>query len=439
MSFARKLPIPETALLFANGSEPINADLVPRLPSSLPVVEYLEEDGEEVAHPAAPRGSHAVIVEKELLTSLDAVKPVYRFAFDAAGLNWQYEAGDSFDLYCSNPCSTVDELLTRCGIKPESVVSISNHPTYTFDRISVKQLFAEHVEISQFPKKAFLRHLAEFTEDLREKRCLLYLSSRLGSSEYLALAQQCACLVDFLATFPSTKPTLECLLQHLPHLFPRSYSLISSPLDDAKTVEFIASMTTFETGEPDKRTRFGVCSGYLNDIVQVGDKISVKPRDQVSFFKLPKDSQRPLLFICAGTAIAPFIGFLRHRQLLSEPLGQCVLYYGFRSRSADYLFKEELEHYRKSGNLTRLRCATSREEPKQYVQDVMLEDEDFLYEFIMDEKSLIYLCGDEMTMIKGVNDALLSILNAKLNNLSEAQDLLKRWTSEKKILRDIWL
>ncbi len=66
------------------------------------------------------------------------------------------------------------------------------------------------------------------------------------------------------------------------------------------------------------------------------------------------NTNNPLLLICAGTGIAPFIGLLqerfvfhsfvvldcvrRHAKALGAALGPAVLYYGCRNRDKDFLF-----------------------------------------------------------------------------------------------------
>ena len=61
-------------------------------------------------------------------------------------------------------------------------------------------------------------------------------------------------------------------------------------------------------------------------------------------FRLPKSSETPLILIGPGTGVAPFVGFLAHREELLKsnpnlPCGPIWLFYGCRSRDQDYLFK----------------------------------------------------------------------------------------------------
>lgn len=428
---SRRLPLTEAFLDAVRVAE-INPDTLPRLPSTPARVESADLEAIQSL------GHRVVITEKVLLTHPDSLKAVFGFKFRLSSPlkeDWKYEPGDSFDIYCQNNPQLVDELLSRLDIDGGQIIKLENCSIPCRGPVTTKRLLSNFVDITQYPKKALLRHLAEFCANEQEKKSLLFLSHRCGSQFYLDLATQYACLLDFLATFPSCKPDLECLLSHLPVLAPRSYSIITSPLQGLD-IEFIATIDKYTTPSPDEQTRFGVCSRYLEKSVDIGDSLNVVPRPLTNF-RLSVDPGHALLLVCAGSAVAPFIGFLRHRQALNIQ-GPCFLFYGFRCQIHDFLFKEELDGFLADGSLTKLFVATSREEPRQYVQDAMWAEKSFLFEFLMDAHSLVYLCGDEMSMIKGVNDTILRILCEHLD-MEKSKQLLAQWNTEKKILRDIWL
>ena len=75
-----------------------------------------------------------------------------------------------------------------------------------------------------------------------------------------------------------------------------------------------------------------------------------------------------------GTGIAPFRAFL-HERRVSGATGRNWLFFGDRSASTDFLYREELESMRAAGHLTQLDTAFSRDqEHKIYVQDLMMQN-----------------------------------------------------------------
>lgn len=73
-----------------------------------------------------------------------------------------------------------------------------------------------------------LRVLCEYTTNEVEKRCLDFLVSRQGSEVYLQRVRGAnLCLLDILMTFPTCNPPIERIIEQLPRLQPRPYSVAS--------------------------------------------------------------------------------------------------------------------------------------------------------------------------------------------------------------------
>lgn len=152
-----------------------------------------------------------------------------------------------------------------------------------------------------------------------------------------------------------------------------------------------------------------------------------------------------------GTGIAPFIGFLQHREKLQEQhpdrhFGAMWLFFGCRHRDRDYLFREELRHFHKRGILTHLKVSFSRDTPAgeedapvKYVQDNLRLHSQQVAGLLLQERGHIYVCGDAKNMAKDVNDALAEIISqeAGLDKL-EAVKTLAALKEEKRYLQDIW-
>jgi methionine synthase reductase len=116
-----------------------------------------------------------------------------------------------------------------------------------------------------------------------------------------------------------------------------------------------------------------------------------------------------------GTGVAPFMGFLEHRaeqrlikkrlvnigsgprQHLDDHFGDMWLFFGCRHRERDWLFREQMEAYKRDGVLTELQLAVSREEnvpnSAKYVQDLMRNQGKSIWNLIHKKGATIYVCG----------------------------------------------
>ncbi|MGA2219530.1 MAG: hypothetical protein ABSG51_15680 [Terracidiphilus sp.] len=122
-----------------------------------------------------------------------------------------------------------------------------------------------------------------------------------------------------------------------------------------------------------------------------------------------------------GTGIAPFRGFLHERRAMGAS-GRNWLFFGERSASTDYLYRDELEAMQADGHLTRLDTAFSRDQDcKIYVQDRMLEQAHTFWSWLQEGAS-VYVCGDASRMAKDVHAAILTIVAAQGGMSTEAAE-----------------
>jgi sulfite reductase alpha subunit-like flavoprotein len=127
-----------------------------------------------------------------------------------------------------------------------------------------------------------------------------------------------------------------------------------------------------------------------------------------SAFRLPADKKCPIIMVGAGTGVAPFRGFLRELAKTGSQR-KSVLFFGCRRRDEDFIYSDEFEEAQKSGALTHLVTAFSREQAhKVYVQD-RVKEEAKLIRTLFDEGAVIYICG-ATAMGQSVKDALAPIV-----------------------------
>ncbi|XP_058275694.1 methionine synthase reductase isoform X4 [Hirundo rustica] len=314
---------------------------------------------------------------------------------------------------------------------------------------------------------AFLRALVECTSDAGEKRRLQELCSRQGASDYTRFIRDSnVCLLDLLHAFPSCKPSLSLLIEHLPKLQARSYSVSSSNLYQPGRLHFVFNVVEFPAGPSRPVSRKGVCTGWLAKLVapllhpsknsldtkgesSPTEKISIFPRPN-NAFHLPADPSVPFIMVGPGTGISPFIGFLQHRQKLREQhtdweFGETWLFFGCRHQDRDYLFKDELQCFLENGTLTHLKVCFSRDSstaevaPPKYVQDILRLCAKEVARILLKERGYFYICGDKKHMADDVSDAIVDILSMEMEaDKLEAMKILAMLREAKRYLQDVW-
>lgn len=96
------------------------------------------------------------------------------------------------------------------------------------------------------------------------------------------------------------------------------------------------------------------------------------------------------------------------------------MFFGNPSFTQDFLYQTEWQGYKKSGLLTRLTLAFSRDqEQKIYVQHRLAEHGEEVYKWL-EKGAHFYVCGDATHMAKDVEQALIDLV-AKYGKKSEEE------------------
>ncbi|NXM71416.1 MTRR reductase, partial [Serilophus lunatus] len=454
---------------------------IPALPPEYIEVQFQDTHGENVhlSSLISEGTTFEVPVTKAVqLTREDAIKTALLLELDISDTVFDYQPGDAFCVICPNNAREVEELLHVLGLseKGNDFVCIkvkqgtkkkgASRPQHIPERSTLKFILTWCLEIRAIPKKAFLRALVECTSDAGEKRRLQELCSRQGASDYAHFIRDSnVCFLDLLHAFPSCKPSLNLLIEHLPKLQARSYSASSSNLYQPGKLCFVFNIVEFPACPARPVSRKGVCTGWLAELVapllhsskttldtkgesSSTKKISIFSRPN-NTFHLPADPSVPFMMVGPGTGISPFIGFLQHRQKLREQhtdweFGETWLFFGCRHQDRDYLFKQ-LRCFLENGTLTHLKVCFSRDSsteevaPPKYVQDVIRLYAKDVARVLLKEKGYFYICGDKKHMADGVSDAVVDILSMEMEaDKLEGMKILATLREEKRYLQDVW-
>uniref|UniRef100_UPI002453D3C6 diflavin oxidoreductase n=1 Tax=Nocardia abscessus TaxID=120957 RepID=UPI002453D3C6 len=371
----------------------------------------------------------APLVRNDLLSAGGSPKEVRRFGFDLRGLDAAYEVGDSLGVWPVNCTSLVTEWLAATGLDGRRLVEVDER------ELPLAEVLRTHYDITKVGQD-LLGFLAERNHSGKLAK-LLRRDNRNELANYLWDRQA----VDVLRDFPIRADLVEWL-GTLKKLQPRQYSISSSPLVSPDEVELTVGIVRY--GDPaatgSAARRGGVCSTFLADRAHTDVTDAAVPifLQRAPHFRPPADPTAPMIMVGPGTGIAPFRGFLHERRALGST-GRNWLFFGDQHATQNFYYRAELEDMFRSGFLTRLDLAFSRDQRERiYVQHRMIEHGAELWSWLR-EGAHFYVCGDASRMAKDVDEALLRIarIHGKLDE-DGALAFKKQLVAEKRYVRDVY-
>jgi hypothetical protein len=125
--------------------------------------------------------------------------------------------------------------------------------------------------------------------------------------------------------------------------------------------------------------------------------------------------------------------------LNGTPVGESLLFFGFRHPDQDYLYQDELREFEKTGAV-RVIAVPSRVpgKPKTYVQDGILERGADVWRLI-EAGAVIFVCGNANTMAPAVRRAFTEVFRRQTGkSQADADAWLAALRAEHRYLEDIW-
>jgi sulfite reductase (NADPH) flavoprotein alpha-component len=240
--------------------------------------------------------------------------------------------------------------------------------------------------------------------------------------------------IDLVKDFPGGLKEPQELFNVLQRLTPRMYSIASSQAAHPNEVHTTVRVVRYNAHGADRQ---GICSGHLGERAPQGGTMPIFLHEN-NAFRLPEDTDAPVIMIGPGTGIAPFRAFLEHRQALGQT-GDMWLFFGEQRRVSDFLYEKQFEELQQQGVLTRMDTAFSRDQGKKvYVQDRMQEQAADLYAWL-ERGAFFYVCGDASRMAKDVELALLDVIAKGADKTLEyAQEYLADMKKAKRYQRDVY-
>eukprot|EP00928_Gymnodinium_smaydae_P059378 TRINITY_DN4268_c0_g1_i1.p1 TRINITY_DN4268_c0_g1~~TRINITY_DN4268_c0_g1_i1.p1 ORF type:complete len:1254 (-),score=128.99 TRINITY_DN4268_c0_g1_i1:58-3819(-) len=353
-----------------------------------------------------------------------------------------YKAGDHLEVVPFNPMELIERLCKRLGVSHAAVLQpTSSRDTGDADpremlaqgkHVSVLTLLGAYVDLQAVPSQEALAAFAEVAEDPEEKKSILALASASEQDSYKEWAKDLRSFVAALEQWPSVRMTLTRLVEIAPVMQPRLYSIASSPMVSDRSVELCCGIVKYDVGSS---TRHGLCSNWLVESPQTACKVRSCPH-----MYLPEDIMTPIMCVCGGTGIAPFLGFLQERAAQKRSganVGKVSIYFGCRS-DYDFVHREQLQAWTKDG-VCELSVSFSRKQglKKEYVQHALQRDAGAVRTLLAPNSiGRFYLCGSASTLAKDCIHTIADILGNGI--LEEGHSQIQKLQDSGRMSLDVW-
>jgi cytochrome P450 / NADPH-cytochrome P450 reductase len=322
-----------------------------------------------------------------------------------------YQAGDHLAVYARNRPDLVERALLRLGLDPAAQVAVAGQGGrfrhLPLNRtVTASQLLEDFVELSDPAARRALAVLAAATRCPHTQGEL----ARLDAGYDEEIAGRRVTLLDLLDRYPAVDATLAQLVELSAPIAPRFYSVASSPLVAADTVDLIVGTTAAPAWSGLGEHR-GFASGYMAGAAP-GTEVFGFVRKPNPPFAPPDDPAVPTVLIGPGTGFAPLRGFLQERAALAAggaEVGANLLFFGCRHPDHDWLCRGEMERWRAEGLVTlHLACSALAGHPWRYVQDALWAEQAAVWR-LLEAGAHVFLCGDGRVMAPAVRDTLIRI------------------------------
>ncbi|MEU8926423.1 reductase, partial [Kitasatospora sp. NPDC048545] len=325
-----------------------------------------------------------------------------------------YRTADHLTVLPANDPALVERAARLLGADPETVLDIVSHRRtgHAVDRpLTVRELLTHHVELQDRPTAAQRAVLADRNPCPPEQAALRALPDNDPRT-----------LLDLIEDHPALREglTWPVLLELLPPIRPRHYSISSSPQWDATEVDLMVSVLS-APARSGRGTFRGTGSGHLARVAE-GDTVLARVRPCRQAFRIGHHT--PVIMIAAGTGLAPFRGAVADRRALRHDgaeLAPALLYFGCDAPDADYLHRPELETAEREGAVSMRPAFSERpQDGRRFVQDRIAAEAAEVWA-LLEAGAEVYVCGDGARMAPGVRAAFRDLYRERTPQADEQQ------------------
>lgn len=357
------------------------------------------------------------------LTRAGCGRGVRHLEFEFHSSAVEYEVGDVLEILPSQNPNAVNAFICRCNLDPEALITVQlrdndNGAAYpSIMPIKLKTYVELTMDIaSASPRRYFFEVMSHYATAEHEKERLKYFASPEGRDDlYQYNQKERRTVLEVLEDFPSVQMPFEWLVQLVPPLKTRAFSISSSPVAHPNQVHLTVSVVSWTT--PFKRKRSGLCSNWLAEL-DPQEGVYIPVWFQKGLLPAPSPSL-PLILIGPGTGCAPFRGFIAERaiQRQSSPTAPILFFFGCRKKEDDFLYSDFwLSHSQNGGVLSEEQgggfyVAFSRDQPRKvYVQHKMRDYRQKIWD-LLGKGASVYIAGSSTKMPSDVMETFEEIIS----------------------------
>lgn len=305
----------------------------------------------------------------------------------------------------------------REAICPSPPISLPGPST------TLRTLLTEHLDITAIPRRSFFSLIAHFTDNQFHKdRILEFTRPEYVDELYDYTTRPRRSILEVLQEFESVKIPWQWAANILPELRGRQFSIASGGqkkqnADGSARFELLVAIVKYKTVI--RKIREGVCTRYLAHL-PVGTNLWVGL--QKGGLAITEDeAERPIIMIGPGTGVAPMRSLIWERlQWAKERVtkshvntlawtGRSILFFGCRNQTTDYFFQDEWQDLQQRMSLTVHPAFSRDQDHKIYVQDLIRQHSDSVYDLFHAGGGFVYVCGSSGKMPVAVRAALVDV------------------------------
>ncbi|MFI0221513.1 cytochrome P450 [Streptomyces lydicus] len=362
------------------------------------------------------------VTEAHDLTAQDWPRPK-RFLRLALPAGVTYRTADHLAVLPANTPDAVERAARALGVDLDTVLALHagrrpGRDTLPVDRpLTVRQLLTHHLELGDRPTVDQVAVLAAHNPCPPEQHAL----------ESLA-ADDPRTLIELIEAHPALRGALTwpTILDLLPPLRTRHYSVSSSPATDARHADLMVSLLPGGTG-----------STYLHTL-RPGDTVLARVQPCREAFRIDPADGTPVILVAAGTGLAPFRGAVADR-VAAGRRAPARLYFGCDDPAGDFLHAEEFAAAESAGAVSVRPVFSARpENGHRFVQHRIAAEAAEVWE-LLQAGARVYVCGDGSRMAPGVRAAFRDLHAAHTGaSPQESEAWLRELTASGRYIEDVY-